>query len=512
MPPKVVKFECEVTRKFLTQRGRLERVTQTMGVTISTHNGTSVSRQHNIRNPKVVSKEPHIDPNGLHETWIDEPIQQAYDRLFGAALAEYNAKQTRPERIKSSYYKEVCEKGNGQNPCYEMIIGVYGKNADGSPICSAATGKAIMREFFEDWKERNPNLEIIGAYYHADEPDAEPHLHIDYVPVAHGYKRGLETQAGLVKALGEQGFYTTSKKETAQIQWERRENDYLTSLCEAHGLTVDHPRIKNAEHLDTETKKAKTAAESAREEQRIEEQQLKEVQDAVDELDRKVCDLQDEYHSKKKELQGVEQDTAAAISRQQDAEREAQAATERAEAAQKKVSALEKEEKELSERVQGVSGMYSEIEQFAADVKPVPFSKRVSVNAEKLPDIIELAKQGLSERTKNDVLERKMKRDMVSNTTYNFDVKKLRGEVSSLKQEKKDLQQELETLRYQSNYRQQAAKNLGLTDKLNEEIKRMQDEERRLAEQERIRAEQERAQAELQRQEKALKKGKFKGR
>lgn len=343
----------------------MERVTQTMGVTISTHNGTSVSRQHNIRNPKVVSKEPHIDPNGLHETWVDEQIQQAYDRLFGAALAEYNAKQTRPERIKSNYYKEVCEKGNGQNPCYEMIIGVYGKNADGSPICSAATGKAIMREFFEDWKERNPNLEIIGAYYHADEPDAEPHLHIDYVPVAHGYKRGLETQAGLVKALGEQGFYTTSKKETAQIQWERRENDYLTSLCEAHGLTVDHPRIENAEHLDTATKKAKTAAESAREEQRIEEQQLKEAQHAVDELDRKVCDLQDEFHSKKKELQGLEQDIAALSSRKQDIEREITAAADTIAEKKQELTALDKQYDEAAKGLEKVLDMKAR----AAEIK-----------------------------------------------------------------------------------------------------------------------------------------------
>jgi len=51
-----------------------------MGVTISTHNGSAVRREHNIRNEKVVSKEPHIDPNGIHETWIDEPTKER-DRM-----------------------------------------------------------------------------------------------------------------------------------------------------------------------------------------------------------------------------------------------------------------------------------------------------------------------------------------------------------------------------------------------------------------------------------------------
>ena len=32
-------------------------------VTIATHNGSHVARQHNLRNPKVIAKEDHIDPN-----------------------------------------------------------------------------------------------------------------------------------------------------------------------------------------------------------------------------------------------------------------------------------------------------------------------------------------------------------------------------------------------------------------------------------------------------------------
>jgi len=224
-----------------------------MGVTISTHNGSAVSREHNIRNPKVVSKEPHIDMNGSHEVWIDEPVRKAYDRLFGEAVEAYNAKQARPERQIKSYYNDIC-KDSKKHPVYEMIIGIYGKNEDGSPICSAEQGKEIMRQFVDNWQERNPNLELIGAYFHADEPGAEPHVHLDYIPVAHGYTRGLETQTGLVKALGEQGFEKKGKA-TAQIQWEKRENDYLTSLCEAVGLRVEHPRQEGRQHLATQEMK-----------------------------------------------------------------------------------------------------------------------------------------------------------------------------------------------------------------------------------------------------------------
>lgn len=234
-----------------------------MPVTISTHNGTAVAREHNIRNKKVVSKENHIDPNGIHETWIDEPIRQAYERLFGESVQNYNNKQTRADRKIDSYYNTIC-KDKKKHPVYEMIIGVYGKSEDSSSICSVEQGKAIMQKFVEDWSRRNPNLELIGAYYHADE-DGEPHVHLDYVPVAHGYTRGMETQTGLVKALGEQGFEKNGKA-TAQIQWEKRENDYLTSLCEDVGLIVTHPQIEGRKHIETQTFKLQKQIEELRKE------------------------------------------------------------------------------------------------------------------------------------------------------------------------------------------------------------------------------------------------------
>lgn len=229
-----------------------------MGVTIATHNGSKVAREHNIRNERVTSHEAHIDPNGIHEIWHDEPIRQAYYRIFGDAQQAYNERQTRADRKIESYYNLVCKDAK-KHPAYEMIIGIYGKE-DGVSLCSEETGKEIMREFVEGWQERNPNLELIGAYYHADE-EGEPHVHIDYVPVAHGYTKGMETQTGLVKALGEMGF-EKSGKATAQIKWEARENAYLDALCKARGLEVEHPKEEGRKHIETEQFKMEKSLES----------------------------------------------------------------------------------------------------------------------------------------------------------------------------------------------------------------------------------------------------------
>lgn len=229
-----------------------------MGVTIATHNGSAYRREHNVRNEKVVSKEAHIQKDGVFEIWHDEKPREAYGRIFGEAQRAYNEKQARADRKIDSYYNEV-SKDAKKHAVYEMIIGVYGYE-DGVQLCSEEEGKAIMREFVDGWQERNPNLEIIGAYYHADE-EGEPHVHIDYVPVAHGYKNGMETQNGLVKAFGEMGFEKQGRA-TAQIQWEARENATLDSICRKHGLEVDHPKDENRQHVHTETYKAQQALES----------------------------------------------------------------------------------------------------------------------------------------------------------------------------------------------------------------------------------------------------------
>lgn len=229
-----------------------------MGVTISTHNGSAYRREHNVRNEKVVSKESHIQQGGVYEIWHDEKPREAYERIFGEAQRAYNEKQARADRKKGSYYNEVVKDAK-RHPVYEMIIGIYGYE-DGVQLCSEEEGKAIMREFVDGWKERNPNLELIGAYYHADE-EGEPHVHLDYVPVAHGYTKGMETQNGLVKALGEQGFEKQGKI-TAQIQWEARENAVLDGICREHGFDVEHPKEENRKHLHTETYKAQQALES----------------------------------------------------------------------------------------------------------------------------------------------------------------------------------------------------------------------------------------------------------
>ena len=128
-------------------------------------------------------------------------------------------------------------------------------------------GKEIMQKFVATWKERNPQLELIGAYYHADE-QGSPHVHIDYVPVAYNQTRGLKTQNAMNAALQQMGFKSRSSRDTAQCQWTREQNKYLEQLCKEKGLEIIHPGRKGEKHKHTDEYKIAQQQQEAIEEQK----------------------------------------------------------------------------------------------------------------------------------------------------------------------------------------------------------------------------------------------------
>lgn len=271
--------------------------------TIATHNGSAVRQAHNMRTESCLAKEKHIDPARPHEVWKHETIGHAYHRLFDEARADYNARQARADRKLTGTYLSEIQKDEKKHPCYEMIIGVYGDEVQ------EQVSRQIMKDFVDGWEKRNPNLELIGAYYHADEEGKNPHVHLDYIPVGHGYKRGPETQTGLVKAFEEQGIVKKGRA-TAQIQWEARENSVLEKLCQERGLSIEHPQAgkEQIKHAETRVYKADQRAKTAeRQAERLEakavraEIRVQRAESRVQEQERHLSGLQDSISVAKQE-------------------------------------------------------------------------------------------------------------------------------------------------------------------------------------------------------------------
>lgn len=176
--------------------------------------------------------------------YIQESLRDAYEKCFGQSLRDYNAAQKRKDRQKDDYLKEIENSGNKEKPFYENIVQI-GKKTD-TPVADengmlteeAKAAIEVLDRYANTFQERNPNLYLFNCVMHLDE--ATPHLHIDYIPVAHGYKNGMETRNSLTKAFQQMGFAkAVSRKQNETVAWQEREREYLTELCREQGIEIE---------------------------------------------------------------------------------------------------------------------------------------------------------------------------------------------------------------------------------------------------------------------------------
>lgn len=230
-----------------------------------------IKAEHNRRDAETVKWEKHIDPNGKHEVIRDRDVVDVYEELFSDAIEEYDSKQKRKDRriggvleymeqVRADSRGRVNRKTreSGKNIAYEVIVGV----GSVKPEMDETTGMLkrdengdfitpykvpddicfdILHEYIATWDARNPHLRLYGAYIHGDEKGAV-HAHLDFVPWADGYQRGMEKQTSIRKALVQQGCESISWTNNACVVWQERERAYIENILETqYGYTIHHP-------------------------------------------------------------------------------------------------------------------------------------------------------------------------------------------------------------------------------------------------------------------------------
>lgn len=265
---------------------------------------------------KFRNKESHVNPNGVFEVWSEKTVYDTYKDIFKECLEQYNKKVSRPCRriqdengdIVSGYMESIlsskrCKKRKEvkviQEDGQEVVIGdkeQIGKRLLFEYIISAgncnkeldthgrvvydSTGhevhpnrlpvevtKQAMKRFFEGFEDRYKHFKICYTAYHEDEEYENDigvmekgieHIHIGVVPWADGYKRGMEKQASISKALAQMNFidgrdddgvYHTAywyACDDMQKYFEKILQDEYTAYLKEKGmeprlLVVDHP-------------------------------------------------------------------------------------------------------------------------------------------------------------------------------------------------------------------------------------------------------------------------------
>lgn len=225
-----------------------------VGVSFSQNKG---NLSHNKR--KFYTNNIDIDRSKDNLQFYSLSLEEAYKEYFGNAIDEYNRTQKRKDRLKSvdKYLFELREnehKKGAEKPFYEIVVQIGDKNT-----CNilnnkeqAENAKNVLIEYVKGWQDRNPNLRVFNATIHMDE--TTPHLHLDYIPVATGYKQGLKVRNSLSKALECQGLGKgVGRNDNASIRWQKQEREVIKDLAINHGFEieekgVDRPHLSVSEY------------------------------------------------------------------------------------------------------------------------------------------------------------------------------------------------------------------------------------------------------------------------
>ena len=181
----------------------------------------------------------------LNVEYRNEDIRTVYHELFDDALARYNEKQTRKDRVIDDYYEKI-RTGKQEKLFEELIIQIGNKDDMNASSENGQLARQMLDEYMQSFQQRNPTLRVFSAHLHMDE--ATPHLHIDFIPFTTGSKRGLETRVSLKKALEALGFMGGTKSHTELNQWIESEKQALASIMARHAIEWEQ-KGTHEEHL-----------------------------------------------------------------------------------------------------------------------------------------------------------------------------------------------------------------------------------------------------------------------
>ncbi len=201
------------------------------------------SLSHNSR--QFIAENVDSSRTPLNIEYHNEDIRAVYHELFDDALAHYNEKQTRRDRVIDDYYEKI-RTGKQEKPFEELIIQIGNKDDMNASSENGQLARQMLDEYMQSFQQRNPTLRVFSAHLHMDE--ATPHLHIDFIPFTTGSKRGLETRVSLKKALEALGFMGGTKSHTELNQWIESEKQALASIMARHDIEWEQ-KGTHEEHL-----------------------------------------------------------------------------------------------------------------------------------------------------------------------------------------------------------------------------------------------------------------------
>jgi hypothetical protein len=263
-----------------------------MRASISFNQSHKSNMSHNNRENTFGN--PDIDKNKTHLNieYVRKSIQGVYEEIFDESVKEYNANQKRADRKIGDYYTKI-HNDSKTHEQRELIVAV-GKKDD---AIDSEKKKIILDIYAKQFQATNPNLAVYNMVLHLDE--ANPHLHINYVPNFESSK-GLKKRVGMDKALQQQGI--SGKGMDLIGKWREQETAKIENLAKEHIPNFERDNIGRHKYMKVRQYKEYAEVKSVLEVEIEKQLELKK------ELHEKIKAQEERYHAQDVKIARMEQE------------------------------------------------------------------------------------------------------------------------------------------------------------------------------------------------------------
>lgn len=277
-----------------------------MAVSIATSFRTSAKSTSISHNNRTVNDPLKNDKYHKHIDWdktdkniilVQRPIKEVYDENFGEAVTQYNAKQKRTDRQVKNYFEKV-KKDKTLDLQREFIV-QFGDKGLCEEYPDTREAFAFQLEKYADWfRQQFPDLKIYNAVIHMDE--ATPHLHMNVVPVATGYKQGITKRPSFSKWFKNNEI---DFKQFREMQVEKLD-ELVQEMGAVRKIVGTHEYEKPSQYRETMQKADKVLAEAHAEASKL-SSSASELKDEVNTLKNTKEGLEDELEALRDEKNNI---------------------------------------------------------------------------------------------------------------------------------------------------------------------------------------------------------------
>lgn len=362
------------------------------------HNNRTLTEEE-FKEPEHAHIIRELSDNNIYVRQI--PLNDVYEQEFGQALIDYNNKQKRADRQIKNYRTHV-RKSLTLDEQREFVIALGDKD-DWDSLGQEQKEQAGQKlaEYLEDFEVRHPQLKVYNAVVHLDEKGA-PHAHLNIVPVAEGYKNGLERQPSFSKALYQEG-----NRERGRGQF-RHFRDEELKVLEKKLNELGHERklvgtnsIKDMrEYKEKVGEIEKVVAEKQNEVSQLDNliDEYTPVKESVEELKEQKYLLEKKIDSLKENVDSLEEKISVSEIVAEDLRTEVLQKTKDLSESEKKIATLEEQNQNIKDwtatyELDELPNKYEidEIAELMRDYKKIPFVDTVSYplsNMQKIADFL----------------------------------------------------------------------------------------------------------------------------